>query len=308
MTGQRIDVDLTFHSPGALDAALGEAGAPPGLRQADGRAVSGWPILAQFGEYAHADLHGLHLTGWIRGHLLTDFDERLHHLAQHADGTLHGIAEDGSRWVTRLSNGTVIDHTPAEIPDRPSLTRIAGESGAAVGHDAEGPTSRIGRIELHVAHGLPRIAAIPWIRAHLEELRPHGTQAGSITLTGVNTLDVASLRVAAPDAAWQAFCNPDTATPNKWTGYHPAAGTVEAHHVHGQILVPRRGSALRSTGSPGSADHLRRLTRLLHLLDDPTSPSTTTLAATTRARDPLAGTETGRAPRPALDAHVTSAR
>lgn len=302
----RLDVDFTFHSHDALDTALAEAGAPPGLRQAGGQR-SGWPILAQLGEYAHADLHGLQLTGWIRGHLLSDFDDRLQALARHADGTLQGIGEDGYRWPTRLSHGTVAHHQRPEITDPPSPTRSAGEPSAANYRNAQAWTAQ-GRIEVHVTQGLSRIAAVPWISPHLEELRPLGPQAGSMTLTGVTTLDAEALQAAAPDAAWQAFCNPDTATPNRWTGYHPVTGTVEAHHVDGQILVTRRGSAPRATGA---ADHLARLTQLLHLLDAPTSCAIPThwIPTPTRAGDPLADTGTRQdVPHLALDTASTPAR
>ena len=50
-------------------------------------------------------------------------------------------------------------------------------------------------------------------------------------------------------AAWQAFCNADTATPGRWIGHHSATGTVEAHHLEGQIVVPRRSTR---AGRPGA--------------------------------------------------------
>jgi hypothetical protein len=307
----RLDVDLAFHSHDALATALAEAGPPPGLLQADGQR-SGWPILAQLGEYAHADLHGLHLNGWIRGHLLSDFDDRLRALAQHADGTIHGIGEDDYSWHTRLAGGVVAEHREwSAPPEHPAPTRSTGHPTSGHGRTTTERLARVGRIELHVTHALPRIAAVPWIGAHLEELRPLGPEAGGITLTGVTTLDAEALQAAAPDAAWQAFCNPDTATPNRWTGHHPVTGTVEAHHVDGQIVVSRRGRAPRSTGT---ADHQERLTQLVRLLDLPPRGGITTPAmpTPTRAGDHLTQTwqeaphpQAGHVPR---DATITPTR
>lgn len=134
-----VTVDLTFRDPTALARYLTTVPWFPG--GGDPRDPA-WAIVADFSEYAHATLDGLHLTGHGSGRLLTGYTARVAALARYADGVIDVVAEDGTRWRARLDHGTATPETSTgpdplreaaiRCPD-PDLSPRARRAGAGVG-------------------------------------------------------------------------------------------------------------------------------------------------------------------------------
>ena len=273
-----LDFELTFHSYEALDAAFSEVGAKPPPHVDGEQEDAGWPLVSPWSEFAHATLDGLRLTGFCSGKLHDNYELRVKALASHADGHIDGIGEDVWLWRDRLAAGHVERHLGKRtFPADTTVERL----------DLDRALQPRGRIQLDIDSGLDRITAIPWIAEHTEEVTHHGRDAGTIALTGVAGLNPHTLTRAAPEAVWQAYCGVQTATPNRWIAHHPDLGTIEGHHIDGQLVIPYPGSPGAPFAGRGSRD-VARLAEITGLLDTAKASTADTPAA--EPADPLAVT------------------